>query len=60
MNEILYTYNSVLMSESLGNLREKFLKWNEVFDSKKLRTNLKKTEVMVSGLKEDILKSKVN
>ena len=51
MNEILYADGLVLMSESIQNLKEKFLKWKEAFESKELKVNLKKTEVMVSGSK---------
>ena len=37
MNEILYADDSVLISESIENLKEKFLKWKEAFDSKGLK-----------------------
>ena len=43
MNEILYADHLVLMSESIENLKEKFLKWKEAFESKGLKVNLKKT-----------------
>ena len=59
MNEILYA-DLVLMSESIENLKEKFLKWKKAFDSKELKVNLKKTKVMVSGSKGEVLKSKVD
>ena len=60
MNEILFTDDSILMSENMENLREKFLKWKEAFKSKELKVNLQKTKVMVSGSKQEILKSKAN
>ena len=60
MNKILYADNLILMSESMENLKVKFLKWKEVFESKGLKVNLKKTKVMVSGSKSGILKSKVD
>ena len=60
MNEILYADDLVLMSESMENLKEKFLKWKEVFESKGLKVNLKKTKVMVSGSKGEKLKSKLD
>ena len=34
MNEILYVDDLVSMSENIGNLRKKFLKWKELFESK--------------------------
>ena len=48
MNEILYADDSVSISESMENLREKFLKWKEAFESKGLKVDLKKTKVIVS------------
>ena len=58
MNEILYADDLVLMSESMENLKKKLLKWEEAFQSKELKVNLKKTKVMVSGSKGEVLKSK--
>ena len=60
MKEILYVDDLVLISASIENWKEKFLKWKEAFESKRLRMNLKKTKVMVRGLKDEILKSKVD
>ena len=48
------------MSESTANLRENFLKRKEVFESKRLKVNLKKTKVIVSFWKEKIIKSKID
>ena len=59
-NEFLYAHDLISMSERMENLRGKLLKWKEVFESKELKVNLKKTKVIVSGLKEEILKSKVD
>ena len=44
----------------LLSLKEKFFKWEEAFESKGLKVNLKKTKVMVSGSKREVLKSKVD
>ena len=60
MNEILYTNDLVLVNGSIGNLKEKFLKWKEEFKSKRLKVNLKKPKVMVSGSKGEVLKSRVD
>ena len=60
MNKILYADNLVLMSEDIENLKEKSLKWKEAFESKGLKVNLKKTKVITSGSKGEVLKSKVN
>ena len=59
MNKILYADDLVLMSESMENLKEKFLKWKEAFESKGLKVNLKKAKVMVSGSKGEVIKSQV-
>ena len=53
MNEILYVDDLVLMSESIENLKEKF-------ESKGIKINIKKTKVMMSGSKDEVLKSKVD
>ena len=41
-------------------MKEKFLKWIEAFESKGLKVNLKKTKVMVSNSKSEVIKSKVD
>ena len=48
------------MSENIENLKEKFLKWKEAFDSNGLKVNLKKIKITVNGLKGEVLKSKVD
>ena len=58
MNKVLYAHDLVSMSESIENLKEKFLKLKETFERKELKVNLKKIKVMVSGSKGGILKSK--
>ena len=60
MNHILYADDLVLMSESIENLKEKFLKWKEAFESKGMKMKLKKTKVIVSGSKGEALKIKVD
>ena len=39
MNEILHADDLFLVSESMENLKEKFLKWVEAFESKELKVN---------------------
>ena len=51
MNEIWYMDDLVLMSESIKNLKKKFLKWKEAYKSKRLKVNLRKTKVMMSANK---------
>ena len=43
---MLYTDDLVLMSETMKELREKFWKWKEAFESKGLKVNLGKTKVV--------------
>ena len=45
----------VLMSKSI----EKFLKWKEAFEIRGLKVNLKKTKIMVSGWKGEVLRVKL-
>ena len=60
LSELLYADYFVLMSEIIEGLKNKFLKWKEVFESKGLKVNLGKTMVMFSGgiTKDDMSKSK--
>ena len=59
-NKILFPDDLVFMSESIENLKEKFLKWKEMFKSKVLKVNRKMTKVMVSSLKREVLQDKVD
>ena len=59
INEIVFADDLVLISEGMKNLRKKLLKWKETFESKKPKVNHKKPKVMASGLKGEILKSKL-
>ena len=59
MNEILYAQDLVLMSGSIENLIEKFLKRKEAFESKGLKVNLK-TKVMVTGTKGEVMQCTVD
>ena len=62
LSELLYADDLVLMSETTEGLRDKFLKWKEVFENKGLKVILGKTKVMVSGgiTKDGMSKSKVD
>ena len=46
VSEMLYVDDLVLMSKTMEELREKFLKWKEAFESKRLKVNLGKTKVL--------------
>ena len=52
----------MLMSETIEELRNKFLKWKEAFDSKGLKDSLGKNKVRVSGgiIEDGFSKSKVD
>ena len=55
-SEFLYADDLVLMIEAIERLRNRFLKWKEVFESKGLKVNLGKTKLMVSsGIIQDSL-----
>ena len=57
-----YILMTVLMSETIERLRDKFLNWKDAFESKGLKVSLKKTKVMVSSVitKDGLSKSKVD
>ena len=59
-SELLYVDDLVLMSETIKRLRNKFLKWMEVFQSKGLKVNLGKTKVCGSITNEGLSKIKVD
>ena len=48
LSELLYSDDVVLMSEIIVKLRNKFIKWKKGFESKSLKVNFEKTNVMVS------------
>ena len=41
-------------------LRENFDEWREALESKRMRVNLEKTKLMVSGIEEETLESKID
>ena len=45
----MHADDSVLMSESIKELRNNFLKWRKAFESKGLNVSVEKSKVMVSG-----------
>ena len=50
----MYADDLVLTSETMEELREKFWKWKEVFESKGLEVNVGKTKVVVSGAEGEV------
>ena len=60
MKQILYADDLVLMGETMEELRENFDEWREAFKSKRMRVNLGKTKLMVSGMEEEAFDSKID
>ena len=62
LSELLYADHLVLMSETIEELRNEFIKWKETFKCKGLKVNLGKTKVLVSGriTKDSMSKSKID
>ena len=52
MMQILYADGLVLRGKTMEELRENFSEWREAFESKRMRVNLGKTKLMVSGMEE--------
>ena len=60
LNEILYAYDLMLMSENLKNLWEKFQRWNRALEGKGLKVNVGKIKVMVRETEGEITSSKID
>ena len=60
LNEILYADDLVLMRENLEDLRERFQWWRGALESKGMKTNIRKTKIMVSGAEGETVRSKVD
>ena len=58
VNELLYADGLVLMSETTGDLKERFWNWKDALEGKSLKVNTRKTKVMVSGSKGELFKNK--
>ena len=56
----MYADDLVLASKTMEGQWEKFWKWKEAFKSKRLKVNLGKTKVVVSGTKGEVSVSKVD
>ena len=54
LSEMLHADDLVLLSETIEELRDEFLKWKEAFERKGLKVNIGKIKVMVSsGITQD-------
>ena len=60
MKQILYVDDLILMGETMEELRENFDEWRQAFESKRMRVNLGKTKLMVSGMEEETFDSKID
>ena len=49
VDELLYANDFVLISETMKDLKERFWNWKDALESKSLKVNTTKTNVMVSG-----------
>ena len=49
VNELLYSDDLILMSETMEDLKERFWNWKDALESKGLKVNTRKTKLMVSG-----------
>ena len=50
----------VLMSETIEELKERFLKWRSALESKGLKANLEKTKVMICGSEGEVIQSRID
>ena len=56
----MYADDLVMVSDAIEELRRRFQKWREAFETKGLRVSLKKTRVMVSGREGELARSKID
>ena len=60
MKQILHTDDLALMGEFKEELRENFDEWREAFESKGMRVNLGKTNLLGSGMQKKTFDSKID
>ena len=60
LNEISYSDDLVLISESLDELRERFQRWRNALKDRGLKVNVGKTKMLLTGTKEEIVLSKID
>ena len=60
MKQVLYADDLVLMGETMEELRGNFYEWREAFESKGMIVYLIKTKLMVSGMEEKAIDSKID
>ena len=60
MKEVLYANDLVLMSETMEDLKKRFLKWRSALESKRLKVKFEKTKVMVCGLEGETIWSRID
>ena len=48
------------MSEKMEGLKERFLKWRSLLESKELKANLEKTKVMVCWSEGEVIQSRID
>ena len=60
MKQILDADDLVLIGETMEELRENFDQGREAFKSRRMRVNLGKTKLMVSGMEEETFDSKID
>ena len=60
MKEVLYSDDLVLISETMEDLKERFLKLRSALVSKELKVNLEKTKVMVCKSEGKVIRSRMD
>ena len=59
VNELLYADDLVLMSETMEDFKKRYWSWNDALESKSLKSNTRKTKLMVSGSEGEVFKIKI-
>ena len=59
-NELLHVDDLVIMSKNMKDLEKRFWNWKDTLESKGLKVNTRKTEVMAGMSKGELFKSKTD
>ena len=55
-----YADDLILLSETMEGLKKRFLKWRSALESKGLKMNLEKTEVLVCGSEGEVIRNRID
>ena len=60
MKVVLYANDLLLMSETMEDLKENFLKWKSALESKGLKVNFEKVKVLVCESEGEVIRNRID